>query len=77
MFFLCIWLATLVADCTVFDNNIATVIGPTPPGTGVIADAFAEADSKWTSPTKRRPLIFEESKAKFKSYTISILDTLQ
>ena len=32
----------------------AIVIGPTPPGTGVIADAFFETSSKSTSPT--RPL---------------------
>src|SRR3989344_4891743 len=30
---------------------MATVIGPTPPGTGVIRDATFEADSKSTSPT--------------------------
>lgn len=29
---------------------MATVIGPTPPGTGVIADAFAATSSKATSP---------------------------
>src|SRR3972149_125650 len=31
--------------------SIATVIGPTPPGTGVIARARLEADSNSTSPT--------------------------
>ena len=30
----------LPAALTVFDINIAIVIGPTPPGTGVIASAF-------------------------------------
>ena len=36
---------------TVFSINIATVIGPTPPGTGVIQDATSLADFS-TSPTK-------------------------
>ena len=35
---------------TVCFNNIAIVIGPIPPGTGVIAEAFSFADSKSTSP---------------------------
>src|SRR6185437_13174786 len=35
---------------SVFFNNIVIVIGPTPPGTGVIAEAFSLADSKSTSP---------------------------
>src|ERR671922_1963053 len=35
---------------TVFFNRIATVIGPTPPGTGVIHDAFVRTESKSTSP---------------------------
>ena len=33
--------------------NLATVTGPTPPGTGVIAPAFFAASSKATSPTRR------------------------
>lgn len=37
--------ATFVAACTVFESNIATVIGPTPPGTGVMADAIWDADA--------------------------------
>ena len=45
------------SDCraafTVFDINIAIVIGPTPPGTGVIAAAFLATSSKATSPTSR------------------------
>src|SRR5205807_1372045 len=47
--------ATSVAyreDCrqalTVFAINIAIVIGPTPPGTGVIADAFSDTSAKAT-----------------------------
>ncbi len=38
---------------TVFDISIAIVIGPTPPGTGVIAAAFCATSSKATSPTSR------------------------
>ena len=35
---------------TVLRNSIAIVIGPTPPGTGVISPARSAADSNWTSP---------------------------
>ena len=35
----------------VFDINIAIVIGPTPPGTGVMAPAISDTASKSTSPT--------------------------
>lgn len=45
--------AVLFVPFTVFRNNIAMVIGPTPPGTGVILDATSLAFSKSTSPTKR------------------------
>ena len=38
-------------EVTVFFKSMAIVIGPTPPGTGVIALAFADASSKSTSPT--------------------------
>jgi len=38
---------------TVFDINIAIVIGPTPPGTGVIAAVLGATSSKATSPTSR------------------------
>lgn len=40
---------------TVFFKSIAIVMGPTPPGTGVIAPARPgrQADSKSTSPTRR------------------------
>ena len=41
------------AALTVFDINIAIVIGPTPPGTGVIAAVFGATSSKATSPTSR------------------------
>jgi len=42
-----------LARLTVFFINIAIVIGPTPPGTGVIADATFWQDSKSQSPTMR------------------------
>ena len=38
---------------TVFARSIAIVIGPTPPGTGVILDATAATSSYFTSPTIR------------------------
>src|SRR5256885_2837705 len=41
----------LAAD-TVLSSSIAMVIGPTPPGTGVIAPATSRAASKSTSPTR-------------------------
>src|SRR5207302_4358193 len=41
------------AALTVFDINIAIVIGPTPPGTGVIAFALGATSAKATSPTSR------------------------
>jgi len=39
------------AAVNVFFISVAIVIGPTPPGTGVIYDAFLEALSNSTSPT--------------------------
>ena len=36
---------------TVLTIRQAMVIGPTPPGTGVIAPATCEASAKFTSPT--------------------------
>ena len=50
--------AAVKAERTVFCINMATVMGPTPPGTGVIAEATNLASSKSTSPTKRVPLFF-------------------
>jgi len=38
---------------TVFASKQAIVMGPTPPGTGVIARATFDASSKSTSPTRR------------------------
>jgi len=40
---------------TVFLMSMATVMGPTPPGTGVIMEAIGETDGKSTSPTSRWP----------------------
>src|SRR5262249_7351417 len=42
--------AFLFADSTVLSSSIAIVIGPTPPGTGLIHPAFWLTDSKSTSP---------------------------
>src|SRR6185436_18066273 len=39
------------AAFTVFASSIAIVIGPTPPGTGVMRDAIGTTASKSTSPT--------------------------
>jgi hypothetical protein len=36
----------------VFFISIALVIGPTPPGTGVIADALLSQEAKSTSPAR-------------------------
>src|SRR6185436_5270862 len=44
--------ACMRAALTVFCKSIAIVIGPTPPGTGVISRARRAAPSKSTSPTK-------------------------
>ena len=45
-----------VAPSTQFLNSMAIVIGPTPPGTGVMYDAFSDASLKLTSPTSLYPL---------------------
>jgi hypothetical protein len=36
------------AACSVFASSVAMVIGPTPPGTGVIHPALAYGVAKWT-----------------------------
>lgn len=41
------------AACIVFLRSMARVINPTPPGTGVIHEAFGSTPSKSTSPTRR------------------------
>lgn len=53
--------ADLIADCTVFRISIATVIGPTPPGTGVMKPATSLAAAKSTSPTNFEPFVLFES----------------
>jgi hypothetical protein len=45
----------------VFETSIATVIGPTPPGTGVIREATVDAEENSTSPTRRVPDFLVES----------------
>lgn len=45
----------LSALCRVLSINMATVMGPTPPGTGVIAPATLTASENSTSPTHRLP----------------------
>lgn len=53
-------------------SSMAIVIGPTPPGTGVIADTTLDASSKQTSPIRRYPSAQLESCP----FTISIKDHL-
>lgn len=55
--------AAAKAERTVFFIIIATVIGPTPPGTGVMYEATCFASSKRTSPTNRVPFCFVVSLA--------------
>jgi len=45
--------AALLADSTVLKSSMVIVIGPTPPGTGVMNEAFSLIASKSTSPTRR------------------------
>ena len=45
--------AARLADRTVLTMSMPMVIGPTPPGTGVISEAFSLTASKSTSPTSR------------------------
>ena len=52
-------------------SSIATVIGPTPPGTGVIADATSETPSKSTSPASRYPRFRDESSTRFTPTSIT------
>merc|ERR1719454_2126731 len=53
------------ANLSVFFSKEAMVMGPTPPGTGVIFEATLDADSKSTSPTRRRPDFRDASGMKF------------
>ena len=45
-------LISFSAASTVFSTSIAIVIGPTPPGTGVIASTLCLKESKSASPTR-------------------------
>ncbi len=56
----------------VFFNNIAMVIGPTPPGTGVINSDFLDTSSKATSPTNLNPLFLEESAKRVMPTSITV-----
>ena len=47
--------ARFLADFMVFDSSIAIVIGPTPPGTGVINEHFGATSSNLTSPFSLPP----------------------
>ena len=60
-----------LAASKVFAISIAIVIGPTPPGTGVITLAFSFTASKSTSPTKRNPLFFVASGIRFTPTSIT------
>jgi len=55
------WAMSRSAQSTVLLSNITTVIGPTPPGTGVIHDATDFTASKSTSPTNLFPDFFVSS----------------
>lgn len=46
---------------TVFFSSMAIVMGPTPPGTGVMAAAFSLHSSNAQSPTSRYPAFFVAS----------------
>jgi hypothetical protein len=48
------WGNAISADWIVFTSSVVTVIGPTPPGMGVILEARRETLSKSQSPTSRR-----------------------
>lgn len=59
--------AARLAAITVFFISMATVIGPTPPGTGVMYDATYLASLNATSPTNRWPLFLVASIKKLKN----------
>mmetsp|Transcript_26341 Transcript_26341/g.42225 ORF Transcript_26341/g.42225 Transcript_26341/m.42225 type:complete len:280 (-) Transcript_26341:354-1193(-) len=50
-----------LAESKVLDSSMAMVMGPTPPGTGVILDATLTTSSKSTSPVRRYPDFFVAS----------------
>ena len=49
------WRSSFAAASTTLDTRAAMVMGPTPPGTGVMADATDATSSVTTSPTTRKP----------------------
>jgi hypothetical protein len=53
----------LTAEITVFFINIQTVMGPTPPGTGVMDPATSLTSANATSPTRRCPLFLVASRS--------------
>ncbi len=48
----CYLLMLFLRAKSVLYKSIVTVIGPTPPGTGVMYDAFGATESKSTSPSR-------------------------
>ncbi len=53
------------------NRSIVIVIGPTPPGTGVIREAISFTASKSTSPTSLKPVFFVESSILFTPTSIT------
>ena len=73
------WIRKSVEDAYI---SIATVIGPTPPGTGVIHEAIPWHESKSTSPTRRvlpfssgRNFPFEDKKKEKQIHTLHCCNT--
>jgi hypothetical protein len=56
----------------VFHRSIALVIGPTPPGTGVIAAAFCDTASKWEA----TPTFFVNGKKQSGEMSLAEIDKL-
>src|SRR4029077_12868012 len=57
--------------CSVFLSSIAIVIRPTPPGTGVMADATSATGANATSPTIRYPLAWVASSTRLMPTSIT------
>ena len=54
-----------------FQRSIVIVIGPTPPGTGVMAEATAAQEAKSASPQRRYPYGFVASGTRFTPTSIT------
>jgi hypothetical protein len=67
-----IYCTNRLAEEIVLDNNIVTVIGPTPPGTGVILAATCLTFAKSTSPTRRYPVFLVSSVTGFVPTSITM-----